>query len=554
MAHRAAERTGQRRPVPAPRTALALALTTLLLPAGATLAQPAGDLPKPPPLGAPTPPTARPPAAVPPLARPPAATPPTARPPASVASPASPFALRAEDAARTPPLRPDQPVQVRLTRGQSAFFRVAPEAGPHYAVTTRRLARGTDTVLEGLDAAGQAVLEDDDGGGGLASQLEIGPEDNVATIRAGVLGNEGGTFEVVLTREAAPPPPDFATTPAEAASRPPLAVDQAVRVRLRRGQTAYFALPSDRADLVALTRELRQGTDTELALLDSQGEVLSEDDDGGEGLASLLPLSDQPNAVVLRASTIGGGAGEFTLVLQREAPRAPPNFPTSLEAARARGPLAPGESISLDLGRRQFAYFPLAEGQDITAYTRNLDGNTDTVLALLDADGEVILEDDDGGEGLASRLTTSDAGRPAAFLRAGILGGQPGRFDLVVEAAAPAPAATDAPDNVQAAAGQAPLVLGESVSLRLRAGQSAVFALPNDGRPLVAMTYALGRNTDTVLELLDGNGAVQAENDDSDGLASRVAIPAEGRPAFIRARLLGNSAGSFQLVLVRPAP
>ncbi|MCR0980460.1 hypothetical protein [Roseomonas populi] len=484
------------------------------------------------------------------------ATPSPSRPgQAAAPAPAPAYALNAADAARTPPLQPDRPVQVNLRRGQQAFFRVAPEAGQAWAVTTRRLARSTDTVLAALNEGGEVVAEDDDGGQeSLASRLEIQPGDGARLIRAGVLDDSGGRFEVVLTREAVLPPPDFATTREDAANRPPLAAGQAVRVRLRRNQQAFFRLPDDRTDLIAVTRDLSQNTDTALALLDSTGRVLAENDDSERGLASVLTVSRAAEGpLLLRASLVNEGTGSFEVMLEREAPLPPPDYPATLEAARARGPLSPGQAVRIELAREGQAIFALPEGQSLTLLTRDLSENADTVLALLDAAGEQVAEDDDGGGGVASRIATSAASRPAAFVRATLLNGARGRFELVAQGAAeatPGGASTSLAD----AARRPTLVLGEAVRVRLEAGGEAFIALPHDGRPAQALTFDLEAEVDTELALVDENGAVLAENDDADGLASRVDVPPTPRPAFLRVKMVDEKAGSFSLVLVRPAP
>jgi len=482
----------------------------------------------------------------------------SASPPAGSAIPpaARPaFALSAEDAAGTPPLQPGQAVAVTLRRGQQAFFRVAPEAGEAWSVVTRRLGRDTDTMLAALDDAGAVVTEDDDGGGeNLASRIEIQPGDGARLVRAGTLEDTGGRFEVVLNREQALPPPDFATTAEQAAQRPPLAPGQPARVRLRRGQQAFFALPADRTDLIAVTRDLSRGADTVLALVDSSGRVLGENDDDGRGLASLLPLAGGDGPVFLRASLVGDTVGSFDVTLEREAPLPAPDYPTSVEEARARGPVAPGQRIRVELGRGRQAFFALPPGTALTLSTTDLADEADTVLALLDESGELVLEDDDGGGGLASRLRTADAGRPAAFVRASLLNGARGGFALVVADATSAPTPEGVATSLEEARRRPTPILGEAMRLRLEVDQEAYIPLPHDGRPALAMTFGLEDGTDTVLALLDESGAVLSENDDADGLASRVEVPASPRPAFLRVKLLGATAGAFNLVLVRPAP
>ncbi|ONG55979.1 hypothetical protein BKE38_07400 [Pseudoroseomonas deserti] len=472
---------------------------------------------------------------------------------------AAEIATSPEAAARVQPLSPDQRLCVRLSRGQAAYFRVAPEAGGDYTVTTSRLGRSTDTVLAGLDARGRKLIEDDDGGGDdLSSSLEVSADSRVAVIRAGTLDNQPGSFDITLRRNAPQTPPDFPTSQEMATSAPPLEPGNTRHLRLRRNQTAYFALPADRSGLVAVTRNLRGGTDTVLALLDAEGRVLLEDDDGGGGFASELPLNDPPEgAVTLRVGTLDRTAGEFDLVLVREAPQPPPDFPTTLQAARDRGVLAPG-TMSLDLGRRQSAVFALPAEGSFVLETRNLGRDADTVLYLLDEDGAVLAEDDDGGQGLASRISTSRAGRRPAFVRAGTLNGQGGRFDLVLRATGgrgtgSGAAAGGTVGSIEEAARRPTLQIGEAVSVRLEGDQPAVIALPNDGRLSMALTFSLSEGADTVLEMLDADGEVIAENDDADGgLASRLAVEPQPRPAYLRARQLGGETASFQLVLIRP--
>src|SRR5690606_31124468 len=122
-----------------------------------------------------------------------------------------------------------------------------------------------------------------------------------------------------------------------------------------RGQSAWFRLPE--GNLVALTRNLRRGTDTMLALYDANGRQVAEDDDGGGGLASRIEIgAGEARPAFLRAAIFGGAAGEFDLALEADAPAAA-TWPTSLEAAMAAPPLQPGQAVQLNLRRGQSAFF-----------------------------------------------------------------------------------------------------------------------------------------------------------------------------------------------------
>ncbi|RKK04189.1 hypothetical protein D6Z83_10745 [Pseudoroseomonas wenyumeiae] len=465
-------------------------------------------------------------------------------------------ALRAEDAATTPPLRPGEPVCLRLRSRQSAFFRVAPEVGPFYTVSTRALGRDTDTVLALLDSQGRSLAEDDDGGSeNLASSIEAGPELGATLLRAGTLDGQGGNFELVLVRDEPRPPPNFPVSLVQAAGQPALTPGQELRLRLRRGQSAYFALPAGREGLVARTLDLEGETDTTLTLLDANGTQLDEDDDGAGGNASALPLDGAPaGPIFLRVSILGNTSGSFSLALRQEPPPPPPDFPTSLEEARQQGPLAAGSTRPITLRRRQQAVFALPPGESLMIHTRNLSNGTDTVLALLDQDGDVVAEDDDGGAGFASSLATAKASGPAAFVRATTLNSGPGQFDLVLRAVGGGARAVSQAGSIEEAARRPTLLPGEAVAVRLEAGQAAVFGLPQDGHPVQALTFDLQDGADTVLELLDADGQVLEQNDDADGgLASRLLAGPQPRPAFLRATGNEGAAAAFSLVIVRPA-
>lgn len=462
----------------------------------------------------------------------------------------APYAAELADALAQPPMAVGATIPVEVARGQSAFIRL-PEGAGELVAETRRLSRNADTVMALVDSQGRVLDEDDDGGEeSLSSRIEIGADQRGPLfLRVGLLEGGAGRFEVVLNRAPPVAPNAPARNLADAATRPVLAVDQPLRVTLRGRQDAYFRLPAGVPDLVAVTRGLDAGTDTVLTLLDANGRELSDDDDGGEEqLASRLEVPGaQRRPLFLRAGTMGGGA--FDLVLLPDVPAPGPGFPRSVREAMAAPALAVGQSVALRLRRGQSAVFRLPEG-DIAVITSDLRRGTDTVLALLDANGQDVVEDDDGGGGLASRLEVPAGEARPAFVRARVLGEGAGEFTLAVEADVPEPVTF--PTSLAEAAAAPMLRPGASVPVRLRRGQSAYFLLPPGAGTL--LTRELREGTDTVLEILEANGQVQAEDDDGGGgLASRLAVDAVRKGnIFVRAGVLGNGSGAFELILLPP--
>lgn len=471
---------------------------------------------------------------------------------ASAATTAEAVAGDIAEAATRPPLAIGAPVALRLSRGQEAFFRL-PEGGMDLVAQTRRLGRDTDTVLALLDRQGRLLAEDDDGGDeNLASRIEIAADQRGPLfLRVRALEAAAGAVELVLEQAPARDPAAPPATLAEAAVRPELTAESPVTVALRGRQEAYFRLPADSRDLVALTQRLSAGTDTALALLDANGREIAEDDDGGdENLASRIEVpAGQRRPLFLRARTLGG-SGSFEIVLVPDTAPAAPPFPGSLREAAAAPALSVGEAMPLRLRRGQAAFFRLPDG-DIAVLTRSLRRGADTVLALLDASGAEIAEDDDGGGGLASRLEIAAGEARPLYVRAALLGDGGGEFELAVEA--DAPGAAGFPASLAEAAAAPPLQPGAAVPIRLRRGQSAYFRLPPG--EFAAVTRALREGTDTVLEILDESGHVLAEDDDGgdENLASRLDIDANRKgDVFLRAGILGDGAGAFELVLLPP--
>ena len=477
------------------------------------------------------------------------------RPPAPASTTATSAETAAGDiaeAAGRPPLAVGATVPLRLSRGQEAFFRL-PEGAMDIVAQTRNLGRDTDTVLALLDRQGRLLAEDDDGGDeSLASRIEIAADQRGPLfLRVRVLEAAAGAFELVLEQALARDPAAPPATLAEAAVRPELTAGSPVTVSLRGRQEAYFRLPADSRDLVALTQRLSAGTDTALALLDANGRDIAEDDDGGdENLASRIEVpAGQRRPLFLRARTLGG-SGSFDIVLVPDTTPAAPPFPGSLREAAAAPALAVGEAVALRLRRGQAAFFRLPDG-DIAVLTRNLRRGADTVLALLDASGAEIADDDDGGGGLASRLEIAAGEARPLYVRAALLGDGGGEFELAVEA--DAAGAAGFPASLMEAAAAPPLQPGAALPIRLRRGQSAYFRLPPG--EYVAVTRALREGTDTVLEILDEAGRVLAEDDDGgdENLASRLDIDANRKgDVFLRASILGDGAGAFELVLLPP--
>lgn len=184
------------------------------------------------------------------------------------------------------------------------------------------------------------------------------------------------------------------------------------------------------------------------------------------------------------------------------------------------------EQMALVLLRNEYVgLFTVSQDGDYRIEAQGRGGG-DTVLDIRDAAGEIVASDDDSGGDAASRaevyLTTGtycasmrsfDGSPLTAFVRAA-------RIDQ--EALTPGFAATSGgggSDGECDLSEAQPLVLGEPVS-NTWAAQN-VFSLRLDAPTAISLT-AENQDADPILTLFDPDGSWIAENDDFDGLNSRI--------------------------------
>ena len=181
--------------------------------------------------------------------------------------------------------------------GDLDFVAFEARAETIYTILTENLGIDADTVIELLDAAGSMLAEDDDGGDEPLASRIIWPvqEDQRLYVRVrnfGPLEGDATEYDVLVeVGETVGIDPDAFEPDNERTSANLVATDGSL-------QTHTFHLPGDE-DWIAF--EVSSGEryiietfcvglecDTLLALHDPEGVFLEENDDGGEGAASLL--------------------------------------------------------------------------------------------------------------------------------------------------------------------------------------------------------------------------------------------------------------------------
>ena len=266
-------------------------------------------------------------------------------------------------------------------------------------------------------------------------------------------------------------------------------------------------------------------------------------------LLAALALPIASPAVADGSATAGGpgpqGIADAVLESLRRLAAAAPDA-AACEAATAGGRVWVGGDASgsdlaslpgpLDLdgtvpaGGRLVRFFLLAARTDVRLEAAPRSAG-DPLLAVVDASGVAVAEDDDGGGRLAARIETtlepgvhclvaSAYGNEAVdvAMRVGRVGHAPldgGDRAVACEAGA-LPAIGDGPLDAVA--------LARGVRVEGTAGQRPAwrFALA-ETLPLTIVAESVAG--DPVVRLVDGDGAILAENDDADGTDSRIDLP-----------------------------
>ena len=277
-----------------------------------------------------------------------------------------------------------------------------------------------DTYLYLMDAAGEVIDSNDDGGTGTNSIAIVTlPVTGGYIVEATSFGTDGeGSYTLSITPEAIPTP--LVCSPISLGQRVEGTLDSndgASQTRLGAQADCYtFSNSSDDQISISLSSE---EFDTFLFLFDAEGEVLEFDDDGGAGSNSRISGREISASTIYTIETTSfyqGATGAYTLSLSR----------VSLNPSIDCGPIIVGELIQGDLeiddrelrhrsGSRSDCYTFLGSAGDRIDISMSSD-DFDTYLFLLDAAGEVLIQDDDGGDSVNSRIASFDLPSTGTFI------------------------------------------------------------------------------------------------------------------------------------------
>lgn len=305
--------------------------------------------------------------------------------------------------------------------GDADWRRVTLAAGSIYTFTlnTTEADGLPDPYLRLLNAQGEEVASDDDGGGNLNSRLEYVADVSGAFFIEARNLSESGTGRYTLAMERRPLPPDAVR--GDPGTRVRIAPGGEVsgvldyardrdwyRIALVEGQTYRFSL-----DTAAPAGGGEQLGDPLLRLLGSDGAELARDDDGGDNLNSYLEFAaPRTGDYFLEArgfSDIATGGYR----LRARAGDIPGDSTTDMTLSAESGDYR--EGVLAPAGDTDWYAIELANAQTIRIQLLNSATNPvgDPLVTVRDSSGAEIARDDDSGGELNSYLefTPPAAGR-----------------------------------------------------------------------------------------------------------------------------------------------
>jgi hypothetical protein len=212
-----------------------------------------------------------------------------------------------------------------------------------------------------------------------------------------------------------------------------------------------------------------------------------------------------------------------------------------IEGVRFRGTLAGSDS------EQWFRLDPVGGGRRYVITADPLAGELDTKITVFDPKTETEIDsDDDGGEGLGSRLEIrSSAAVNGLIVKVEQIGDEHGEYDLTIRGTAPL------------GAGARPLILGSADRGRLDKDGSNTWAIQfMAGRRYDISTEPLAAGLDTKVTLYDANENELGSNDDGGiNLGSRMQFTsAETATYFIKVEAIEDTSGEYGIATKEGPP
>jgi len=304
------------------------------------------------------------------------------------------------------------------------------------------------------------------------------------------------------------------------------------------GEEEWFSVRVPETGYVVV--ETSGDIDTYLEAYTASRSFIGEDDDGGGNYNARLEIYAEANTTYLfkLAFYDEDEKGPYRILASFDP--VPPDTARNTERSRAEliqlGASTPVYFRALSESRW---YRCTASGAE-TLFTVYTTGSLDTMLALYDAQGRQLGEDDDSGEGYNARLSMP-GGLGVVYIEVKTIDGRSGRTTLYTEAREPGRPDQYEPDNTMTSAKginpgetqQRTFTDADDVDwVQLRITQTAFYVIRSE---------ALDGRLDSYLELYDSNGnLIESDDDSGDNLDAYLVIRLFPGTYYIKVSCIGS--------------
>ena len=358
----------------------------------------------------------------------------------------------------------------------------------------RVLGSTLDPIIVVSDENGDEVARDDDGGEGLNSRLRytFGAGEYDVMVRG--IGVSTGDYELRVSggeREH--------SSSEEGVVR--LGQEQQGSISSPREADTYrLAIDRPTDIVIRLNKETQSSLDPRLTLQAEDGEQIATDDDGGDGLNSLIRRTLQPGAYYVVAQGYAETYGDYVLSVSEESVSTD-NLGLITGDRAIRGEItSPGE-------RNTYEFAVGAQSHVTITMDRVGETGVDPYLELAEASGAQIAVNDDGGTGVNSLLDqVLEAGSYRLVARG--YGSTTGLYDLTFRGIGGSVGASDA--------NMGSISVGQTLHGDLATGVRDLWTLnlPEASQISIAANKRTGSLLDPHLRLLDDKGEEIAADDD----------------------------------------
>ena len=452
------------------------------------------------------------------------------------------------------------------TAGDADYFSFQAERGREYTIETSiPSSSDVDTVISLYSANGSSLDRDDDGGAGLASKI-VWTAPSSATYYVGVegLGDSTGGYRLSLSSRAPTPTPT--RTPADdhgdsRSSATGISVGSRVNgVIGTANDEDYFSFQAERGRRYTIETSVPSDSDvdTVITLYSANGSVLEEDDDGGDGVASKIVWT-APSSATYYVRVEGLSTGGYRLSLSSSG--ASDDHGDSRSSATGISVGSRVNGVIETSSDEDYFSFQAQSGWTYTIETSVAsDSGVDTVITLYSANGWPLEGDDNGGDGVASKIVWTAPSSATYYVEVEDVLTATGGYRLLVSSSAPTPTPTrtrtrtPAGDHGDSRSSATRISVGSRVNGVIgTSGDVDYFSFQaQSGRTYTIETSVpSGSGVDTVISLYSANGSrLDRDDDGGAGLASMIVWTAPSSATYyVEVEDFSTATGGYRLLV-----